>query len=69
MRYLELKRLAVIVGECALSRVETVSCDSQRVCAIRICNTQFSLLLINVYLSHEDVGNNIRELGLQLAVI
>ena len=45
------------------------SCDSRRVCAIRICNAQFSLLLINVYLPREDDGNRIHELGLQLAVI
>ena len=51
------------------ARVETVICDSRRVCAIRICNSQFSLLLINVYFPHEDYGNDIHELGLQLAVI
>ena len=38
-------------------------------CAIRICNAQCSLLLINVYLPHEDDGNSIHELPLQLAVI
>ena len=32
-------------------------------------NSQFSLLLINVYLAHEDDSNSIHELGLQLAVI
>ena len=51
------------------ARVETVSCDSRRECAIRIYNSQFSLLLINVYLPHEDNGHSIHELGLQLAVI
>ena len=51
------------------ARVETVSCDSRRVCTIRISNSQFSLLLINVYFPHEDDGNSIHEFVLQLAVI
>ena len=50
------------------ARVETISCDSRRVCTIRICKSQFLLLLINVYLPHDDDGNSIHELGLQLAV-
>ena len=38
-------------------------------CALFASVTQFSLLFINVYLSHEYDGSSIHELGLQLTVI
>ena len=53
-------KMLYFVASYSRARVETVNCDSRRVCAIRICNVnvQFSLLLINVYFPHEDDGNS-----------